>query len=102
VKTKEFYSIKLKHWKENIPLELAKRLLKDESPLVKYLSDNGALVFRYWPSNNSLHLRGEEKHLIIGKMMYPELFPGKGRVGFMELYISRLINQKIKLVQGSS
>lgn len=34
--------------------------------------------------------------------MYPELFPGKGRVGFMELYISRLINQKIKLAQGSS
>ncbi len=101
VKTKEFYSIKLKCFKENVPVELAITMLKEESPLVNYLSKNGALVCRFWNSNNTLHLRGETKHLMIGKMMYPELFPNKGRVGFMELYISRIINKKLNLVKGS-
>jgi hypothetical protein len=38
----------------------------------------------------------------MGRMMYPEIFEGRGRAGFMELYISRLINKKIMLEKGSS
>ena len=96
MKIKTFYKVKLKQGKENIPVKLAMSLLRDESPLVKYLSDNRALVWSYWPSNDTLHLKAEEKHLVIGKMMYPDLFPNRGRMGFMELYISRLIKKKLK------
>ena len=96
MKTKVCYKVKLKAGKENVPVRLAKILLKDESPLIKYLSDNRALIWSYWPSNDTLHLKAEEKHLVIGKMMYPDLFPNRGRMGFMELYISRLLKQKLK------
>jgi len=96
---KKFYSIKLKYFKEQIPMTLAQNLLKDESPLIKYLSANGALAFRFWPSNNTLNLYGDEKHLVIGKMMYPEMFPDKGRIGFMELYISHILKKKLEKLE---
>ena len=96
MKTKVFYKVKLKAGKENVPVRLAKILLKDESPLIKYLSENRALIWSYWPSTETLVAKADEKHLMIGKMMYPDMFPNRGRMGFMELYISRLINKKLK------
>jgi hypothetical protein len=102
MKTKKFYSIRLKEGRENIPLELAKSLLLDESNLIKWLHKCNALKFRYNQRTHMLTLRAENKHLTMGRMMYPEIFEGRGRAGFMELYISRLINKKIMLEKGSS
>jgi hypothetical protein len=99
---KRFYSIRLRHYKEFIPVTVAQDMLKAESELVKYLSDNGALEFRYIESRNRLDLYGDEKYLTMGRMKYPDMFGGRGRMGFMELYISRLINKKIQLAKGSS
>ncbi len=53
-------------------------------------------------NRNLLEAYAEEKHLMIGKIKYPDLFGNKGRIGFMELYISHIINKKIMLAKGSS
>ena len=99
---KRFYSIKLKHYKEKIPPYTAKLVLTKESPLITYLSENRALKWVYRKNRNLLEAYGEEKHLLIGKIKYPEMFGDKGRMGFMELYISHIINQKIMIAKGSS
>ncbi len=77
-------------------------LLKKESPLIKYLHKNKALKFVYREKTNKLDCYGEEKHLMIGNLKYPKIFGNKGRVGFMELYITHMINKKLKLAEGSS
>ena len=56
-------------------------------------------VFR--EKTNRLDCYGEEKHLLIGKIKYPTLFGHKGRIGFMELYISHQINKRLALAKGS-
>ena len=99
---KRFYSIKLKHYKEKIEPYTAKLVLQKESPLINYLSENRALKWVYRKNRNLLEAYGEEKHLMIGKIKYPDLFGNKGRIGFMELYISHIINKKIMLAKGSS
>ena len=99
---KRFYSIKLKHYKENIPQYTAKLVLTKESPLINYLSENRALKWVYRKNRNLLEAYGEEKHLMIGKIKYPEMFGNKERIGFMELYISHIINHRIMLAKGSS
>ena len=38
----------------------------------------------------------------MGKMMYPDIFDGKGRMGFMEIYINNLLRKKIEIARGSS
>lgn len=98
---KRFYSICLSERNENVPAYVAKLLLKKESPLIRYLYDNNALRYRYLKKKNILECYGDEKHLIIGKMKYPDLFGRKGRMGFMELYISMKIKQQMSLSQGS-
>ena len=99
---KRFYSIKLKHYKEKIPPYTAKLVLTKESPLINYLSENRALKWVYRKNRNLLEAYGEEKHLMIGKIKYPDLFGNKDRVGFMELYISHVINRQLSLAKGSS
>ena len=98
---KRFYSIKLKHYKENIAPYTAKLVLTKESPLINYLKENRALKWVYRKNRNLLEAYGEEKHLMIGKIKYPEMFGNKGRIGFMELYISHIINKQIMLSKGS-
>ena len=98
---KKFYSIKLKQFKENIPKNLAERMLIDESKLVKYLWKNKALEFRYLKHKSRLDLYADEKYLVMGKMKYPTMFGRKDRMGFMELYIVHKINQKMSLSKGS-
>ena len=99
---KRFYSIKLKYYKEKIQPYTAKLVLTKQSPLINYLKENRALKWVYRKNRNLLEAYGEEKHLMIGKIKYPEMFGNKGRVGFMELYISHIINKQIMLSKGSS
>lgn len=98
---KRFYSIKLSEHNENVPAYVAKLLLKKESPLIQYLDENKALKFKHLKKQNILECYGDEKHLIVGKLKYPDLFGRKGRMGFMELYISMKIRQQMSLSQGS-
>lgn len=77
-------------------------MLKEESEMVRYLSDNRALEFRYIKSRHRLDLYADEKYLTMAKMKYENMFGDKGRMGFMELYISRLINKKLQLAKGST
>ena len=83
-------------------MTVAQDMMKAESELVQYLSDNGALEFRYVRSRHRLDLYADDKYLVMGKMKYPDMFGGRGRMGFMELYISRLINKKLQLAKGST
>ena len=70
--------------------------------MVRYLSDNRALEFRFIKSRNRLDLYAEEQYLMLAKMKYKDVFEDRARMGFMELYISRLIKKKLELVRGSS
>ena len=98
---KRFYSIQLSEHNENVPAYVAKLLLKRESPLIQYLDENKALRFRHLKKDNILECYGDEKHLVVGKLKYPDLFGRKGRMGFMELYISMKIKQQMMLSKGS-
>ena len=83
-------------------MTVAQDMMKAESELVQYLSDNGALEFRYIKSRDRLDLYADEKYLTMGRIKYPDMFGGRGRMGFMELYISRLIRKKLEIGKGSS
>lgn len=99
---KKFYSIRLKHFREYIPPSLAQQMLKDESNLIRWLSDHNALTFTFVKSRNRLDVYADEKHLTMGRMIYPDVFNGRGRLGFMELYISKLIRKKLETEKGST
>ncbi len=75
--------------------------MKKESPLIRYLAENKALKFVHRKATDKLDCYAEEKHLMIGKLKYPDVFGRKGRMGFMELYISMRIQQQINLSKGS-
>ena len=94
---KKFYSVKIKHRKENIPPRLAEQMLLDESKMIKYLWRNQALEFKYPKGKNRLDVYADEKYLMMAKMKYPNIFGRKGRMGFLELYISHTINKKLQL-----
>ena len=68
----------------------------DESKLVKYLWNSKALEFRYPKHKHRLDLYADEKYLMLGRMKHPTMFGDKGRMGFMELYISKLIRRKLE------
>ena len=100
---KKFYSIRIKHYREYIPVHVAKEMLKEESELIKYLNDNGALEWRFVKSRYRLDCYADERYLTIGRLKHPKIFGNrKGRVGFLELYISRLINKKLQIEKGST
>ena len=80
----------------------AKLVLQKESPLINYLSEKKALKWVYRKKRNLLEAYADEKHLMIGNIKHPEMFGNKGRVGFMELYISHVINRKMELAKGST
>jgi len=92
----------LKYYKEFIPTAVAQQMLKEESKMIRYLSDNRALEFRFIKSRNRLDLYADEKYLMLAKMKYKDVFENRARMGFMELYISRLINKKLQLAKGST
>ena len=99
---KKFYSVKIKHHKENIPPRLAEQMLLDESKMIKYLWKNKALHFKYPKGKNRLDVYADEEYLILAKMKYPTIFGRKGRMGFLELYIANQIDRKLKLAEGST
>ena len=99
---KKFYSIRLKHHSEFIPRNVAEHMLIEESDQIKYLSENNALEFRFNKSRNRLDLFADEKYLMVARMKHPTIFGDRGRMGFMELYISRMIKKKLALEKGSS
>ena len=99
---KKFYSVKIKHRKENIPPRLAEQMLLDESKMINYLWRNQALEFLYPNGKNRLDVYADEKYLMMALMKYPTIFGRKGRMGFLELYISHLINKKLQLAKGST
>jgi hypothetical protein len=99
---KKFYSVKIRHHRENIPGRLAEQMLLDESKMINYLWINQALKFKYPKGKHRLDLYADEKYLMMAKMKYPNIFGRKARMGFMELYISHAINKKLKLVEGST
>ena len=70
--------------------------------MIRYLSDNQAMEFRFVKSRNRLDLYADEKYLILAKMKYKDVFENRARMGFMELYISRLIRKKLEIEKGSS
>ena len=67
-----------------------------------YLSEKKALKWVFRKNRNLLEAYADEKHLMIGKILHPEMFGNKGRVGFMELYISHVINKRLMLAKGST
>ena len=69
---------------------------------MNYLSENKALKWVFRKKRNLLEAYADEKHLMIGKILHPEMFGNKGRVGFMELYISHVINKRLMLAKGST
>ena len=83
-------------------MTVAQDMIKAESELVQYLSDNGALEFRYIKSRDRLDLYADEKYLTMGRMKYKDVFENRARMGFMELYISRLIRKKLEIGRGST
>ena len=99
---KRFYSIKLKHYKENIDPYTAKLVLTKQSPLINYLSENRALKWVVRKNRNLLEAYADEKHLMIGNIKYPEMFGRKGKIGFMELYISHIVTRQLEIAKGST
>jgi len=80
---------------------LAEQMLLDESKLVKFLWKNKALDFKYPKGKNRLDLYADEKYLMMARMKYPTIFGRKGRMGFLELYISHMINKKLDTAKGA-
>jgi hypothetical protein len=99
---KKFYSIRLKYHQEFIPTSVAQQMLIEESPMIHYLDENSALKFKFIKSRNRLDLYADERYLMLAKMKYKDVFENRARMGFMELYISRLIKKKMSLARGSS
>ena len=50
---KWFFTMELKGYNEHCPISLAKNLIVEESPFVKYLHDNNALKIRYHQSKST-------------------------------------------------
>ena len=72
-------------------------MLQQESNLIKWLARHKALTFKYNETRRRLDCYADEKFLTMGRMMYPDIFDGRGRVGFMELYISNIIKKKLEI-----
>lgn len=90
---KKFFAMPLKSYNENVPIELAKDLLVKESPFVKYLSDNGALAIRHVKSRATMECYADEKHLVIAKLKYGKVLPGK--MSFIEIFIRNQLSRKL-------
>ena len=99
---RKFFSIKLKHYNNQIPLAIAKSILIEESNLIKYLWKHNAIEFRYNERTSLLRCFGEPKHLTMAKLMYPHIFETSGKMGFIELYIQRILRRKLEISKGST
>lgn len=91
--------MELKGYNENLPIDLAKNLIVDESPFVKYLSDNGALAVRHMKSRATMELYAEPRYLVIARIKYGRVLPCTKN--FIELYIQQQLKRKAEISQGS-
>ena len=90
---KRFFTLQLKGYNENVPIEFAKNLMVEESPFVKYLSDNNALAIRHMKSRATMELYGDPKYIIIAKIKYGKVLSGK--MNFIELFITKQLQRKM-------
>ena len=92
--------MELKGYNEHCPIELAKNLIVDESPFVKYLHDNNALKIRHIKSKALMECYAKAKHLTIARIKYGRVLPGK--MSFIELFIAHQLKRKYELAKGST
>ena len=97
---KKFFTLKLNGYNENLPIEFAKNLIVDESPLVKYLHDNNALKIRHSKSKALMECYAKAKHLTIARIKYGRVLPGK--MSFIEIFIQHQLKRKMELSKGST
>ena len=97
---KKFFTLKLNGYNENLPIELAKNLIVEESPLVKYLHDTNALKIRHSKSKALMECYAKAKHLTIARIKYGRVLPGK--MSFIELFIAHQLKRKYELAKGST
>jgi|TARA_B100000745_G_scaffold53752_1_gene31919 hypothetical protein len=90
---KRFFTLQLKGYNENVPIDFARSLIVDESPFVKYLSDNNALAIRHMKSRATMELYGDPRYLILAKIKYGKVLSGK--MNFIELFISHQLQRKM-------
>jgi len=92
--------MELKGYNEHCPIELAKNLIIDESPFVKYLHDNNALKIRYIKTRALMECYAKAKHLTIARIKYGKVLPGK--MSFIEVFIQHQLKRKMELSRGST
>ena len=91
--------MELKGYNEHCPISLAKNLIVDESPFVKYLHENNALKIRHVKSKALMECYAKAKHLTIARIKYGKVLPG--RMNFIELFIAHQLKRRAELSQGS-
>ena len=97
---KKFFTMPLKGYNENVPINFAKKLIVDESPFCKYLYDNKALAIRHIKSKAIMECYATKvKYLIIARLKYGNVL--SGRMNFIELFIAHQLKRKAELSQGS-
>ena len=92
--------MELKGYNEHCPIELAKNLIVEESPFVKYLYDNNALKVRHIKSKAIMECYAKAKHLTIARIKYGKVLPGK--MSFIEIFIQHQLKRKMELSKGST
>jgi len=98
---KKFFTLKLKGYNENVPIEFAKKLIVTESPFVRYLYENKVLRIRHIKQKATMDCYTISiKHLIIAKLKYGKVLSGK--MNFIELFISQQLKRKMELAKGST
>ena len=96
---KRFFTMELKGYNEHCPISLAKNLIVDESPFVKYLHDNNALKIRYIKAKALMECYAKAKHLTIARIKYGRVLPGK--MSFIEIFIQHQLKRKMEISRGS-
>ena len=97
---KWFFTMELKGYNEHCPISLAKNLIVEESPFVKYLHDNNALKIRHSKSKALMECYAKAKHLTIARIKYGRVLPGK--MSFIEIFIQHQLKRKMELSKGST
>ena len=92
--------MELKGYNEHCPIYLAKNLIVDESPFVKYLHDNNALKIRHIKSRALMECYAKAKYLTIARIKYGKVLPGK--MSFIEIFIQHQLKRKMELSKGST
>ena len=97
---KKFFTMPLKGYNENLPINFAKKLIIDESPFCKYLYDNKALAIRHIKSKAIMECYATKvKYLTVARLKYGQVLPGT--MNFIELFIAHQLKRRAEISQGS-